>query len=59
MAKATVCDRCGKVLKYACDCHIKIYVHPYGDQHYELCDACTQILRKWLSEKGRESNGRS
>ena len=56
MAKATVCDRCGKVLKYACDCHIKIYIHPYGDQHYELCDSCTQILRKWLNEKYTEES---
>ena len=54
MAKATVCDRCGKVLKYACDCHIKIYIHPYDNPHYELCSDCTQLLRKWLHKEGEK-----
>ena len=54
MAVAKICDRCSKVLRYACDCNIKIYIHPYGDQHYHLCSECTQILRKWLNEKYTE-----
>lgn len=52
MAQATVCDKCGTVLKYAPDTKIKIYHHPYGDMHYELCSKCTEELKKWLdSEK--------
>ena len=52
MAQATVCDKCSKVLRYAPDTKIKIYIHPYGDQHYELCSECTKELLKWLdSEK--------
>ena len=52
MAQATVCDKCGKVLRYAPDTKIKIYIHPWGDQHYELCSECTKELLKWLdSEK--------
>ena len=49
MATATVCDKCGKVLKYAPDTKITIYVHPWGDQCYELCSECTQELKKWLN----------
>ena len=55
MATAKICDRCRKVLRYACDCHIKIYIHPYGDDHYELCNECTQILQKWLMEEQNEN----
>ena len=52
MAQATVCDKCGKVLRYAPDTKIKIYIHPWGDQRYELCSECTKELLKWLdSEK--------
>ena len=51
-SKVTICDKCDKVLKYACDCRITIYVHPYGDQRYHLCEKCTEILRKWLAQKG-------
>ena len=52
MGQATVCDKCSKVLRYAPDAKIKIYIHPYGDQHYELCSECTKELLKWLdSEK--------
>lgn len=46
MATAKVCDKCGKVLKYACDCKIEIYIHPYGNQYYELCDDCKQKIQK-------------
>ena len=59
MGQATVCDKCGKVLKYAPDTKIKIYYHPYGDMHYELCSKCTEELKKWLnSEKSlnKETN---
>ena len=51
MAQATVCDKCGKVLKYASDTKIKIYYHPYGDMYYELCSECTEELKKWLNSK--------
>ena len=48
MATATVCDKCGKVLRYAPDTKITIYIHPYGDLEYELCSECTKELQKWL-----------
>lgn len=51
MAQATVCDKCGTVLKYAPDTKIKIYYHPYGDMHYELCSKCTEELKKWLNSE--------
>lgn len=49
MAKATICDKCGSVLKYACDCKVTIYTHPYGDTTYELCNECKNELLKWLN----------
>lgn len=56
MAKATVtiCDKCGSVLKYASDCRITVYIHPYGDQQYDLCEKCTEALKKWLKKKEGE-----
>ena len=51
MATATICDKCRKVLKYAPDTKISIYVHPWGDMKYELCSECTKELRKWLDSK--------
>ena len=51
MAMARICDKCKRVLKYAPDCKIKVYIHPYGDQDYELCSECTVKLRKWLGEE--------
>lgn len=48
MAKATICDICGHILEYACDCKITIYTHPYGDMTYELCDKCKDELQKWM-----------
>ena len=50
MAKATICDRCGEVLKYACDCKIIIYTHPYGDTEYELCDKCKKEVLNWVNK---------
>ena len=43
-----ICDKCGKVMRYAPDTKIRIYVHPHGDIEYELCSECTKELRKWL-----------
>lgn len=51
MAQARVCDKCSQVLRYAPDTQIKIYVHPYGDQHYELCSKCTEELKHWLNSE--------
>ena len=48
MGQARVCDKCKRVLKYASDTKIKIYVHPYGDMEYELCSRCTEELKAWL-----------
>ena len=48
MAQARICDKCRRVLQYAPDTKIKIYVHPYGDMTYELCSECTEKLKTWL-----------
>lgn len=53
MATATVCDKCGKVLRYASDTKITIYIHPWGNQHYELCSECTKELQNWLNSKNK------
>ena len=55
MAQARVCDKCGKIMSYASDTKIKIYVHPYGDVEYELCSKCTKKLQKWLNSKNQLS----
>ncbi len=49
MGQARICDKCKRVLKYAPEAKIKIYVHPYGDMPYELCSKCTEELRAWLN----------
>ena len=51
MAQARICDKCGKILRYAPDTKIQIYVHPYGDMEYELCSECTKELQNWLNSK--------
>lgn len=51
MGQARVCDKCTRVLKYAPDAKIKIYVHPYGDMPYELCSKCTEELKTWLNSE--------
>ena len=51
MGQARVCDKCKRVLKYAPDTKIKIYVYPYGDIEYELCPKCTAELRAWLDSE--------
>ena len=51
MAQARICDKCNQVLHYAPDTKIKIYVHPYGDLHYELCSECTEELKQWLNSE--------
>lgn len=51
MGQAKVCDKCKKVLHYAPDTKIKIYVHPFGDLDYELCTECTAELRTWLDSE--------
>lgn len=51
MAKATICDGCRKVLKNASDCRITLYVHPYGELRYDLCERCTEELKRWLWKK--------
>lgn len=49
MGKVRVCDKCKRVLNYTPDTKIKIYYHPYGDMHYELCSKCTEELKTWLN----------
>lgn len=48
MATAKICDKCGRVLKYACNCKVTIYTHPYGDLTYELCDKCKDGFINWI-----------
>ena len=55
MAQVRVCDKCSKVMRYAPDTKIKIYVHPYGDMEYELCSECTKKLQKWFNSKNQFS----
>ena len=49
MGQVRVCDKCKDILHYAPDTKIKIYVHPFGDMHYELCSKCTEELKTWLN----------
>ena len=51
MGQARICDKCKRVLKYAPEAKIKIYVHPYGDMPYELCSKCTNELKTWLNSE--------
>lgn len=51
MGQARICDKCNRVLQYAPDTKIKIYVHPYGDMDYELCSECTTKLQAWLNSE--------
>ena len=48
MTKATICDRCGKVLRYGCASMITLYIYPYGEEQYGLCKNCTKELKCWL-----------
>lgn len=45
---AHICNKCGHVLKYACDCTVTIYTHPYGNEKYELCEKCKNDFLKWI-----------
>ena len=51
MGHARICDKCKRVLKYAPDTKINIYVHPYEDMLYELCPKCTKELNAWLNSE--------
>ena len=51
MGHARVCDKCKYILEYTPDTQIKIYVHPFGYTHYELCPKCTEELKTWLNSK--------
>lgn len=51
MAQVRICDKCKRVLQYAPDTKIKIYVHPYENIEYELCSKCTKELKDWLSSE--------
>lgn len=51
MGQARICDKCKRVLEYAPDTKIKIYVHPFGESDYELCAECTAELREWLDSE--------
>jgi hypothetical protein len=51
MSKATICDKCTKILKCAPSAKIWIDFYYNGTANYELCENCKQKLLKWLEEK--------
>jgi hypothetical protein len=51
MSKATICDKCNKILKCSPSVKICIDFHYNGTADYELCEECKQKLIKWLGEE--------
>lgn len=56
MAIAKICDKCGHVIPSACDCEIKVYIHPFGETVYELCNECKNEVLEWI-KSGNCKNG--
>lgn len=55
MGKATICDKCKKVLKYAPSVKIWVDFNYNGTADYELCEDCKQKLLKWLDESDNKA----
>lgn len=51
MSKATICDKCNKILKYSPSAKIWIDFHYNGAADYELCEDCKRKLLTWIEEK--------
>ena len=51
MSKATICDKCRKILRCAPSVRIEIDFHYNGTVKYELCEDCKKKLLAWLSEE--------
>lgn len=54
MSKATVCDRCKKILKCSPSAKIEIDFYYHGWQHFELCEECKKKLVEFLGEQKNE-----
>lgn len=51
MSKATICDKCKRILVCNPSAKIEVDFHYNGTMKYELCEECKQKLLKWLEEK--------
>lgn len=51
MSKATICDKCRKILRCAPSAKIEIDFYYNGTAKYELCEDCKKKLLAWLSEE--------
>lgn len=51
MSKATICDRCKKVLECNPSAKIEIDCGYYGTMKYDLCEDCKKVLVRWLIER--------
>lgn len=49
MSKATICDRCGKVLNCSPSAKVEVEFHYQGVQYYELCEECKNYLVRWIT----------
>ena len=49
MSKATICDKCQKILKCRPSAKIWIDFSYNGEVEYELCEECKQQLHQWLT----------
>ena len=48
---AVKCDRCGKLYEnpeYTQDITVSKYIHPYGNNQYDLCPECQKKLEEFL-----------
>ena len=43
------CDKCKKEIGTD---RSKVYVYEVGDREYELCEKCSEELRKWIEGEG-------
>ena len=51
MSKATICDKCKKVLECSPSAKIEIDFGYYGTQKYELCEKCKVALIDFIRGK--------
>jgi RNase P subunit RPR2 len=57
MSKATICDKCRKILRWVPSVRIAIDFPYNGTAKYELCEDCKEKLLVWLSgEDLRKAN---
>jgi RNase P subunit RPR2 len=51
MSKATICDKCKRILVCTPSAKIEVDFHYNGLINYELCEECKQKLLEWLNER--------